>query len=189
MAIFVTGTSGDDTIDRRTESDTVFANSGAGNDRIIGGSGNDSLNGGTGDDRLEGGAGNDRLNGGDGTDRLFGGSGADTFVFRKGEISNGSAGANGTSGYDHVIDFEGGGVVGGDFLRFEGFSAAARLEFVALDSTRPNAGIYRIVDEGDPSTTADDYVADILIQFADGTAGDVLVRTSASTSGDYNFYA
>lgn len=51
---------------------------GAGNDLIEGHGGNDVLEGETGNDSLDGGAGNDSLSGGEGDDTLFGGTGTDT---------------------------------------------------------------------------------------------------------------
>ena len=65
-AVFIPGTSGDDTLTGGTT-----------NDRISGGAGNDSLDGGAGNDRLDGGTGNDTLLGGTGKDTLDGGAGAD----------------------------------------------------------------------------------------------------------------
>ena len=54
---------------------------GPGNDSLIGGGGNDSLLGNAGDDALRGSAGRDTLDGGLGLDRLYGQSGNDVLVY------------------------------------------------------------------------------------------------------------
>ena len=62
--MFVTGTSGNDTLTGSTSDDTIDGL--AGNDTLNGLAGNDALNGGDGDDNLYGGSGNDTLAGGAG---------------------------------------------------------------------------------------------------------------------------
>ena len=66
------GTSGRNRIDHSDETESVYANAGAGNDVLIGGAANDFLVGGAGDDMLTGGAGNDSF---------VGGLGIDSFMF------------------------------------------------------------------------------------------------------------
>ena len=66
------GTSGRNRIDHSDETESVYANAGAGNDVLIGGAANDFLVGGAGDDKLTGGLGNDSL---------VGGLGIDSFMF------------------------------------------------------------------------------------------------------------
>jgi len=68
-------------------SDVVFG--GNGRDTIHGSSGNDRYFGDAGNDVIYGGGGNDRLSGGPGYDRLYGGAGNDTFIFNKGDDSDG----------------------------------------------------------------------------------------------------
>lgn len=97
------------------------------------------------------GTGDDSFAFGTGTSRVMGGAGNDTFIFTKGAIAAG----------DHIIDFHRSLPGGGehDLLRFEGFSAAAHLDF------KSGAGalkIYQVVDGA--------YVSPaIAIQMADGT--------------------
>lgn len=150
MADYVRGTKGNDVVDRSTSTDTVWIFGDEGDDLLTGGWGNDSLNGGMGSDRMQGGAGND------------------TFVFVKGEVSTGA-------GLDHVIDFQGAGVAGGDALRFEGFGAGTTLTYVRASST--GGGIYEIFDP------TDGYRVQVLIQMADGASADSLM----TARGDYAF--
>jgi Ca2+-binding RTX toxin-like protein len=139
-----------------TGNDSFVDNSGVGN--IIQGSlGNDAINGSTGNDSIQAGAGNDTINGGDGSDRMEGGSGNDTFVFVKGQVSNGGAGT-----LDHIIDFQGAGGYNAvqDFIRFIGFGDGSTFTLANLTSGK-NAAIYNLFDTADSSTVK------IMIQFAD----------------------
>lgn len=69
------GTSGDDVINGRSDSDFIIA--GGGDDVVDGRGGRDFISGGSGKDKLEGGSGSDTLDGGSGADKLYGGSGDD----------------------------------------------------------------------------------------------------------------
>ena len=135
---------------------TVVAN--GGDDTITGSAFADRMNGGMGNDLLSGGAGNDVLNGGAGADRLIGGTGLDTFVFAKGEISNGP-----DSMLDQIVDFHGAGgfKADQDFIRLTGFGAGSTLSFVRDATAHLNGAVYEVFDP------TDGYTARILIQFAD----------------------
>jgi VCBS repeat-containing protein len=105
----IVGTNGDDTINGASGDDDI--SSGADSDVLNGGSGKDYLSGGSQNDTLNGNTDADTLSGGDGSDQLRGGTGDDTFVFNFGE-----------DGFDTIIDFNRGGVAGGDVIQLQGFS-------------------------------------------------------------------
>ena len=84
FSIVSLGTQGGTVLDFAAEQRNVYANGGAGNDRVFGGAGDDFLVGGIGDDILVGAG---------GTDTLLGGAGADQFIFRPG------------AGSDTIVDF------------------------------------------------------------------------------------
>lgn len=158
----ILGLGGNDLIDGGGGADAIRGGSGndvlrggADSDDIRGGAGNDAINGGAGNDYLGGDDGNDTLNGGEGADRLFGGAGNDTFVFTKGQVSNG--------GLDHIIDFQGAGghFAEQDFIRFVGFGAGSTFTFTRDSTAHKNAAIYTITDGVDGTTY------EILINFAD----------------------
>ncbi|HSA89262.1 MAG TPA: VCBS domain-containing protein [Burkholderiales bacterium] len=107
------GRAGDDTLNGGSGSDTLLGgngadtlNGGAGSDTLLGGNGADTLNGGSGDDYLLGGNGDDTLNGGAGDDILYGGNGGDTLNGGTGDDilygGNGGDTLNGGSGDDWV---------------------------------------------------------------------------------------
>ncbi|WP_267923172.1 calcium-binding protein [Nostoc mirabile] len=103
-----------------SNSQTINATGGAGNDRLtgnalnnilIGGDGNDQLQGLAGNDTLQGGNGNDILTGGTGDDLLWGGNGDDILTGGAGKDKYlfQSSGVFRTSlGVDYITDFEGG---------------------------------------------------------------------------------
>ena len=71
----LTGTSGNDTLNRGNGNDNIRA--GAGDDRIISGAGNDLVSGGAGNDKIKDGPGDDYVIGGAGNDTVIMGSGND----------------------------------------------------------------------------------------------------------------
>jgi Ca2+-binding RTX toxin-like protein len=161
----IDGGAGNDTLDGGAGGDSILG--GAGNDRLLGsegndtldgGAGNDAINGGAGNDALRGGTGNDTLNGGTGSDRLQGGSGNDTFIFVKGEISNGGA-------LEQIIDFQGAGgwKAEQDVIRFSGFGVGSTFTFARDATQHTNGAVYTLWDSADNSTV------EILIQFADNS--------------------
>jgi Ca2+-binding RTX toxin-like protein len=75
--------SGNDTVDASTAPENIYANGGAGNDKLLGGVSNDTLTGGAGKNTLYGGDGDDRLNGSGGHDYLYGENGND-FLYGNG---------------------------------------------------------------------------------------------------------
>jgi hypothetical protein len=94
----ITGTGGDDTLDRSDASGREIVAGTAGNDTVtlnasggvaMGGGGNDTLKGGDVGDGLYGGSGTDRLEGGGGDDWLVGDEGNDTLVGGDGSDSAG----------------------------------------------------------------------------------------------------
>jgi Ca2+-binding RTX toxin-like protein len=113
----------------------------AGNDRIYGVNGNDTLLGGAGNDTISGGNGNDVIRGGTGVDLMYGGAGNDVFYFSKGEISHTDIGG------DTIMDFQGAGVVGGDFISFNGFgtiAAGASLTYIGQSSVNSLIKFYNV---------------------------------------------
>ena len=91
VALDLTGTTGNDTLDGSEVADTIDGGMGAdringhgGDDLLEGGGGNDNLNGGKGNDKLYGEDGNDSLNGDEGDDLLDGGNGDDELLDRAG---------------------------------------------------------------------------------------------------------
>jgi large repetitive protein len=103
------GSNGDDTISGGGGQDNLSG--GRDSDILNGGSGADFLDGGTQSDTLDGGAGADTMVGGAGSDVLKGNTGDDLFVFTFGE-----------GGTDTIVDFNRGGVAGGDVLVLNGFN-------------------------------------------------------------------
>jgi len=159
MSMMVNLGDGDDSVDFSSSATAVTVRANGGNDLVVGSAQNDAMNGGVGNDRLDGGNGNDTLDGGVGNDRLSGSEGNDTFVFRKGQITNGNSDLSLTM--DHIIDFTGAGENSGaeqDFIRFIGFDAGATFEYVRDANATPNAKIYKVVDGA--------YSVEILVQFA-----------------------
>ena len=119
--------------------DTVFGL--AGDDLLSGDEGADSLDGGAGDDRLYGGADNDTLLGGAGTDALTGGDGNDSLDGGlDADVLDGGPGndtVQGGGGNDIII-YTGGvdtydGGTGTDFVDFDQFHAAVRVDLTAVD--------------------------------------------------------
>ncbi len=151
---------------------TVAANNG--DDKITGSNFGDRINGGLGNDQIIGGLGNDFLNGGNGADRLFGGGGNDTFVFAKGEISNGP-----DSSLDSIIDFQGAGGFHAtqDFIRLQGFGVGSTFSFVRDATAHLNGAIYEVFDP------TDGYTARVLIQFADANYTGTTDLVGAANGG------
>jgi Ca2+-binding RTX toxin-like protein len=79
-AVYLSGTSGNDTINGSSFSSQVTLEGLDGNDSLAGGSSSDYLSGGSGNDTVSGNSGNDILLGGNDTDNLTGGDGADTLT-------------------------------------------------------------------------------------------------------------
>jgi len=105
---FAHGDAGDDVLSGDAGDDTL--NGCNGNDTVSGGDGRDIVVGSGGNDSLDGGAGNDILNGGGGTDVLRGGAGDDGFDYKwRTDSPVGEA-------HDTILDFEGAGVAGGDWI-------------------------------------------------------------------------
>ena len=94
----LSGTTNDDRLIGGSGNDILYGR--AGNDHILGGNGDDILEGHAGNDLLIGGNGDDMISGGLGNDIMSGGAGADYFLFRAGDLSNGSL--------DTITDFEAG---------------------------------------------------------------------------------
>ncbi|MDH4609837.1 calcium-binding protein [Pseudomonas sp. BN102] len=128
---FLFGTDDDDLITGLAGNDFLFGF--GGNDTIDGGDGNDDLSGDGGNDTLLGGNGNDSLTGGLDADLLTGGIGVDTFFW---SVATGDESSS--PSLDHVTDFEGSGLVGGDILRLSSFSR--RLVFQGAHNGIPTAG-------------------------------------------------
>jgi Ca2+-binding RTX toxin-like protein len=108
------GGAGNDTLNAVETSTPLFANGGAGNDRLIGGNGNDTLQGGNGDDVIVGFKGNDTMIGGagddilawadgDGSDLISGGTGTDT-VAVIGSVTEGDDFVLGQDGTRAIFD-------------------------------------------------------------------------------------
>ncbi|WP_156648423.1 hypothetical protein [Methylobacterium sp. Leaf108] len=106
-------------------SGTLFVNTGAGNDTLIGGSGGDVLNAGDGNDSVSGGGGNDTITGGLGQETLTGGAGNDVYTFGFGIPRSESA----PNLADTITDFEGRGTAGGDLISLPGFNNYLPLAF------------------------------------------------------------
>ena len=121
---YVVGRNTADVLDMNGKTAAFELDGGAGNDRLVGGAGNDLIYGNTGNDLLTGGRGDDVLNGGTGGDRLYGGLGSDTFVFDRSQFGDRA------TGLDHITDFEGAGMAGGDVIRFTGFGANATVNYL-----------------------------------------------------------
>ncbi|GAA4592587.1 Ca2+-binding RTX toxin-like protein [Actinoplanes octamycinicus] len=172
---------GNDRLIARTAA-RVFAEGGAGADRITGGSGRDSLHGDSGDDVLSGGRGADALAGGGGNDSLDGGRGDD--------ILNADAGRDrlrGGTGRDLVyygsrqapvlVDLD--GAEGDDGARGEGDSVGADVEDIiggaGADRLIGNAAGNRIWGGGGNDHLAGGAGHDILV----GQAGNDTLRGGA----------
>ncbi|WP_146038759.1 calcium-binding protein, partial [Paracoccus sp. SY] len=97
-----------------TGNDTFFGSNAV--NRLSGGDGSDTISGNGGNDFLFGGAGNDVLIGGLGVDQLTGDAGDDIFVFA-------TLAASTVAASDIILDFEGGGVTGGDLIDVRGLAA------------------------------------------------------------------
>jgi Ca2+-binding RTX toxin-like protein len=113
----------------------------AGADRIYGVNGNDTLSGGAGNDTISGGDGNDNIRGGTGIDLVYGGAGNDAFTFSLGEISKTDTGG------DTIMDFQGAGVAGGDFIAFTGMGSTASgssLTYIGQSSVNANIKFYNV---------------------------------------------
>ena len=85
------------------------------NNVLTGNAGVNTLDGRLGNDSLSAGAGNDVLKGGVGADFLTGGAGSDMFVFAAGDSVlnvSGTGGAGGLTGFDTLIDFSLGWLIG-----------------------------------------------------------------------------
>lgn len=93
----------------------------AGTDVLLGGDGDDALQGGPGDDVLVGGNGNDFLDPGPGADACDGGEGDDVYLIRQGE------------GGCLIYHMDGVYAIGGDLLRFQGFSPGATVQYSGSD--------------------------------------------------------
>lgn len=158
MAVYVSLSNAANNVSYAGSADAVIVAANGGNDTITGSAFADRLNGGLGNDNLNGGAGADVLNGGAGADRLVGGLGNDTFVFAKGEISNGP-----DATLDQIVDFQGAGGFNAeqDFIRFTGFGAGSTFTFVREATAHLNGAVYEVFDP------TDGYTARILIQFSD----------------------
>lgn len=123
----------------------LFMSGSSGADTITGGSGDDTIAGNGGNDVLIGGAGKDQLEGGAGADTLTGGTGADRFVIWAGDstpVTSGSSGSsNGTvTGFDVITDWGTGGTA--DKLELPGSvtKASAGALINGVDSTLTVAG-------------------------------------------------
>ncbi|WP_448205884.1 Ig-like domain-containing protein, partial [Azospirillum sp. sgz302134] len=138
---------------------------------LVGNSANDEMYGLVGSDTLRGGAGNDRLDGGTEVDVLYGDDGDDVLYVGNvggGDTLTGGAGSDVFSFYSDtrdvygawessassptnpvtITDFQGGGIIGGDFLKFR--VAGAFLVFAGehpFDIT--NTAAYQFPNQGD----------------------------------------
>jgi len=145
---FLTGGSGNNTINASAFTrGLVWLSGAAGNDYLRGGSRNDLLGGGTGHDRLQGNNGNDALYGGSGNDTLHGGRGNDTLNGGGGldtvqEIRNGNVTLTNTqligNGIDQLVSIERAILTGGtsnNIINAQNFSGAATLDGRAGNDT------------------------------------------------------
>lgn len=129
-------------------------------DQIFGGKAAETLNGGAGGDELQGGGGDDALDGGDGADVLSGGLGADTVDcgLTDGAIDTIvflSTTESPAAGFDTVVNFEGGGAVGGDWIDLRAIDAIRSttslneaFTFVGTAAFSATAGEVRYVVDG-----------------------------------------
>ncbi|WP_224823871.1 Hint domain-containing protein [Cognatishimia sp. MH4019] len=101
----ISGSSGDDTYDASSATQSVDIDSSGGDDTVIGGAGDDILDGEHGSDTIEGGAGRDAIDGGTGDDTLSGGAGDDTLT---GGAGNDIFEWNVGDGKDVITDFNSG---------------------------------------------------------------------------------
>lgn len=169
----INGSNGFDELNLGEGNDTAFGwggndylYGGAGFDSLDGGSGNDTLGGGTGNDVLYGQSGNDVVEGGQGFDYMVGGTGSDTFRFYRGDLVNPAS----TGGrMDHIADFTGAGIAGGDNIQLIGFGTGARVEFASYHmqgtAAENQAWQYYSVYAGDGT-----FEGMLFVQMADGTA-------------------
>lgn len=121
--------------------------------RMYGLAGNDTMYGTIHSDTLVGGDGNDLLRGGAGCDQLYGGNGNDTFYFTLGDLGTSHASAQTASAWDShtggdmIMDFEGAGVAGGDFISFNGFGTTAQgasLTYLGTVTGFSTAAVYQV---------------------------------------------
>lgn len=138
----------------------------AGNDSIFGNAGNDNLAGGAGNDTIDGGAGVDNIQGGAGSDRMTGGTESDTFLFLANEVGNVT---------DHITDFEGAGVSGGDRLTFYGLGKGST--FTQTNSEVLTGGSVLYTYDLYDTTTRTHNIVEIESQ-----------NGKTLTTGDYAFY-
>lgn len=119
VALNLTGTAGNETLDGSDLADTIDGGAGAdtinghgGDDQLRGGADAsvDRLDGGAGNDKLWGGGGNDVLDGGTGNDELYGQAGNDTLKGNEGDDL-----LDGGIGDDYLVDHAGANILrGGD---------------------------------------------------------------------------
>ena len=135
-----------------TTADNGFTDS-VGGLRAFGLAGNDTLGGTAHSDTLVGGDGNDLLRGGAGCDQLYGGADNDSFYIKFGDLGTSHASAqtasawNSHTGGDMIMDFEGAGRAGGDFISFNGFgtaAAGATLTYLGASSSLSTAAVYQV---------------------------------------------
>jgi Ca2+-binding RTX toxin-like protein len=121
--------------------------------RFYGMAGNDVLLGTTHSDTLNGGDGNDVIRGGAGCDQLYGGAGNDSFYFKVGDLGTSTTSSltasawTSQAGGDMIMDFQGAGVAGGDFLSFNGFGTVAQgasLTYLGQVAGFPTAAVYQV---------------------------------------------
>lgn len=161
-----------------TAGDDSFTDNSGSNNIIQGLAGNDAINAGTGNDQVQAGAGNDTINGGDGSDRMSGGAGNDTFVFAKGQISNGGAGT-----IDAIIDFQGAGgwAAEQDVIKFSGFGVGSTFTYTRDANSHTNGAIYTLWD------SADNTSVEILIQFTSGPVNALRGASNGSSVSNADF--
>src|SRR4051794_34422025 len=111
----VTGTAGNDSVDKSADGTRQLISALAGNDTVTGGTNSDTLDGGAGNDSLIGGLGNDSLIGGLGNDTLSGDAGNDFYVYTTG---------------DKIVETVGGGI---DALQVAGTLQNINLTTLAAD--------------------------------------------------------
>ena len=154
--------------------------------RAYGLAGNDSLSGTAHSDTLVGGAGKDLLRGGAGCDQLYGSAGNDAFYFKLGDLGTSHASAqtaaswNSHTGGDMIMDFEGAGRAGGDFIAFNGFGTTAQgasLTYLGTVTGFSTAAVYQVHAA---AVKGGGYTL-FTVQNADHSATHL-------AAGDYNFY-